>query len=79
MIESCTDVCQGTFRRAVGASKMTPESVRPSSAGRQLGKTFYMPVQGGEVTVTVVRAVGNHPLPISSCQRKAAIDLELLG
>ena len=60
MIESCTDVCQGTFRRAVGASKMTPESVRPSSAGRQLGKTFYVAVQGREVTAEVGRAVGKH-------------------
>ena len=34
-------------------------------AGRQLGKTFYMAVRGGEVTTSAARAVGNHSLPIS--------------
>ena len=34
-------------------------------AARQLGKTFYMAVQGGEVTAEAARAVGKHPLPIS--------------
>ena len=37
---------------------------QPASAGRQLGKTFYMPVQGREVTAEAARAVGKHPLRI---------------
>ena len=44
---------------------MTSESVRPGGVARQLGKTFYVAVQGREVMAEAVRAVGKHPLPIS--------------
>ena len=45
---------------------MAPETVRPRDADRQLGKTFYMVEQGGEVAADAARAVGKHPLPIPS-------------
>ena len=47
---------------------MTSESVRPSSADRQLGKTNLMAYRVGEVTADAACAVGKHPLPISPCR-----------
>ena len=44
---------------------MAPDSVSPRDARRQLGKTFYMAVQGGEVTASAAHAVGKHPGRIS--------------
>ena len=52
---------------------MAPESVRPSSAGRHLGKTSLMPVRGGEVTAAAARAMGKHPLPNSPCREWFAL------
>ena len=46
-------------------SEKASDSVRPGSPSRRLGKTFYMPVRGGEVTADEAHAVGKHPLPIS--------------
>ena len=58
-------VCPGTSQGTARRSKKAPDSVRPGSAGRQLGKTFYMPVRGGEVRAGAARAVVKHPQPIS--------------
>ena len=55
------------------ASPEPAEYVRPTGAGRQLGKTFRMAVRGREVTVAVGRAVGKHPLPISPSRRRFAL------
>ena len=52
---------------------MTPNSVSPRDARRRLGKTFYMPVQGREVTVDAARAVGKHPEPISPSRDRFAL------
>ena len=65
MIEEYADVCPTTSRGAARGPKKAPDSVRPGSAGRQLGKTFYMAVQGGGMMADAARAVGKHPLPIS--------------
>ena len=48
MIVGCTDVCRGTFRGPEWSPGMTSDSVRLLDARRQLGKTFYMAVQGGQ-------------------------------
>ena len=50
MIPSCNSVCQGASWGTARRSKTASDSVRLGGAGRQLGKTFYMPVRGGEVT-----------------------------
>ena len=56
--------CPGTSAGDGKASPGSPESVRPTSAYRQLGKTFYMAVKGGEVVDGAAHAMVNHPLPI---------------
>ena len=61
MIAGCADVCPGTFRGPAWSPEMAPDSVRPRHARRHLGKTFYMAVQGGEVTADAAGAVGEHP------------------
>ena len=66
-------VCQGTSAGVGKASPEPPESVRPAVPGRQLGKTFYMPVRGGEVVADAALAVGKHPLPNSPCREWFAL------
>ena len=44
---------------------MSPESVSPDGAARQLGKTCRMAVRGGKMMADAARAAGKHPLPIS--------------
>ena len=61
MIVSCTGVCPGTFRGPAWSPGMSPDSVSPRDARRQLGKTFYKAVRGGEVAADAARTVGKHP------------------
>ena len=65
MIAGCADVCPGTFRGPAWSPEKAPDSVRPRHARRHLGKTFYIAVQGGEVTASVACAVAKHTLRIS--------------
>ena len=73
VIEEYADVCPTTSRGAARGPKKAPDSVRPGSAGRQLGKTFYMAVRGGEVTAVAGSAVGKHPGRISTSRISFAL------
>ena len=61
-------MCQGTSAGGGKASPGPAEFVSSARAGREMGKTFYMAVQGREVTAEAARAVVKHPLPISTCE-----------
>ena len=50
-----------------------PDSVSPRDAGRRLGKTSLMPVQGRAMTAEAARAVVKHPLPISPSRIRFAL------
>ena len=47
---------------------MTPDSVSPRHARRQLGKTRIEAVQGGGVAKSASLSEGNHPQPIPPCR-----------
>ena len=65
--------CPGTSAGDGKASPGSPDSVRPGGPPRQLGKTFYMAVQGGrEVDIAAYAAV-KHPLQISTCGIRFAL------
>ena len=49
---------------------MVSESVRPCGVAHQLGKTFYMAVQGGGMIADAARAVGKHAERISPSRRR---------
>ena len=73
MIEVYADVCPTTSRDAARGSKMTPDSVRLSSAGRRLGKTCRLAVPNRGVPFPRDRAVAKHPLPIPPSRRRFAL------
>ena len=61
-------VCQDTSAVIGKVPPVSPDSVRPGGAPRRLGKTFYMPVRGEEVTADAACANGKHPLLIPPCR-----------
>ena len=66
-------VCQDTSAVVGKASPEPAEYVRPTGAGRQLGKTCRTAAKGGEVMDGAARAVGKHPLPIPSSREWFAL------
>ena len=73
MIKGHTDVCLDPSRGTARRPNTAADFVSQPTADRQLGKTFYMAEQGGEVAADAARADGKHPLSISPCREWFAL------